>query len=323
MVSYACWQRRYNGDAAIVGKTIRVNDRPLTIIGVTPRKFGGLIIEAAPDAIVPVGFSGGLDFRNPEHLWLSVVGRLKADTTLEQARAQLTTLWPGIQAATLPPSYQGAQRSRFFARRIDVESFARGNSYLRERFRYQLATLMGLVGLVLLISCVNLANLTLARAAAREHEIGIRVTLGATGGRLVRQLLTESVLLSAAGALLGLALASWTTRLLANVMWTGFVPLGLDLTPDLRVLVFTAGVAGLTTLLFGLVPAWRVTRITPTSALQKNARMVGGAAGRLSSGLVIAQVSLSLILVIGATLFVRTLTSFAQWTLGFVVKGFF
>ena len=321
VASYTCWQRRYNGDPAIIGKTITVNDRPLTIIGVTPWKFTGLFIEAAPDAIVPVGFTGGTGFRKPENLSLNVVARLEPGKTLEQARAQLTSLWPGIKTDTLPPLYQGEQRARFFARRIDVESIATGNSFLRERFGYQLTVLMGLVGLVLLISCVNLANLMLARAAAREHEIGIRVALGASGWRLVRQLLTESVLLSTAGALLGMAFASWTTRLLANIMWTGYIPLDLDLTSDLRVLVFTAGVAALTTVLFGLVPAWRATRINPAGALQQNARMVGGSPGRFNRGLVIAQVSLSLILVIGATLFVRSFEKLRSLDPGYRRKG--
>ena len=321
VVSYSCWQRRYNSNPAIIGKTITVRDRPLTIIGVTPWRFTGLFIETAPDAIVPVGFTGSVGFRKPESLSLNVVGRLKPGTTLEQARAHLKTLWPGIQTAALPPLYQGEQRARFLARRTDVESIAKGISFLRGRFRYQLTALMGLVGLVLLISCVNLANLSLARAAAREHEIGIRVALGASGWRLVRQLLTESILLSTAGALLGMTFASWTTRLLANIMWTGYTSLDLDLTPDLRVLVFTAGVAVLTTVLFGLVPAWRATRINPAGALQQNARMVGGSAGRFNRGLVIAQVSLSLILVIGATLFVRSFEKLRSLDPGYRREG--
>ena len=321
VVSYGCWQRRYNRDPAIIGKTIRVNDRPFTIIGVTPRKFTGLFIAAAPDAFVPIGFTGGTGFRNPENLSLSVVARLEPGTTLEQARAQLTSLWPGIQTDTLPPLYQGEQRALFFARRVDVESIATGISFQRERFGYQLTVLMGLVGLVLLISCLNLANLTLARGTAREHEIGIRVALGASGWRLVRQLITESVMLSGAGALLGLAFAFWTSRLLANTMWTGYVPLDLDLKPDIRVLLFTAGVAGLTTLLFGLAPAWLVTRINPAGALQQNARTVRGSAGRFNRGLVIAQVSLSLILVIGATLFVRSLEKLRSTDLGYRRNG--
>ena len=248
VVSYACWQRRYNSDPAIIGKTIRVNDRPLTIIGVTPRKFTGLFIAAAPDAFVPIGFTGSTGFRKPENLSLNVVARLEPGTTLEQARAQLTSLWPGIQTDTLPPLYQGEQRARFFARRIEVESIATGISFLRERFGHQLTVLMGLVGLVLLISCVNLANLTLARATAREHEVGIRVALGASGWRLVRQLITESILLSAAGALLGLAFASWTTRLLAHMCpWGGGVvcgpsqkPVVLNVSPKGTILVSPA-----------------------------------------------------------------------------------
>ena len=321
VISYACWQRRYNSDPAVVGKRIRVNDHPLTIIGVAPKGFTGLLIEAGPDAFLPIGFSGATTFRQPESLPLNVVARLKMGVSLEKARADLASLWPGIQAATVPPNYQGERRARFFARRIDVESMATGISYLRRKFRYELEVLMGVVGLVLLICCLNLANLTLARAVAREHEIGIRTALGASGWRLVRQLITEGVMLSGAGALLGLAFAFWTSRMLANTMWTGYVPLDLDPTPDLRVLIFTTGVAGLTTLLFGLVPAWLVARTNPAGILQRSARMVRSSGGRFNRALVAAQVGLSLILVVGATLLVRSLEKLRSTDPGYRREG--
>jgi predicted permease len=321
VISYACWQRRYGSDPSVIGKVIRVNDQPLTIIGVAPRGFTGVFVEAGPDAFLPIGFSGGTVFRRPGILALDVVGRLKPGASLEQARADLASLWPGIRAATVPPDYKGERRSQFLARRINVESLATGNSLLRLRFRYDLEVLMGVVGLVLLTSCLNLANLTLARAAAREHEIGIRAALGASGWRVARQLVTESVMLSGAGALLGLVFALWTSRVLVNTMWTAYVPPDLDLTPDLRVLTFTTGVAGLTTLLFGLVPAWLVTRTNPAVALQSNTRLVRGPVRRFNRGLVIAQVSLSLILVVGATLLVRSLAKLRSTDPGYQREG--
>jgi len=321
VISYACWQRRYNSDPAVVGKRIRVNDHPLTIIGVAPKGFIGLDIEAGPDAFLPIGFSGATSFRQPETLAFDVVARLKSGVSLEKARADLESLWPGIQTATVPPSYQGERRARFFTRNINVESMATGSSYLRRDFGFQLEVLMGVVGLVLLISCLNLTNLSLARAVAREHEIGIRTALGASGWRLVRQLITEGVMLSGAGVLLGLAFAFWTSRVLVNTMWTGYIPLDLDPTPDLRVLVFTIGVAGLTTLLFGLAPAWLVAWTNPAAVLQKSARRVRSSGGRFNRGLVIAQVGLSLILVVGATLLVRSLEKLRSTDPGYRREG--
>jgi len=321
VISYPCWERRYGSDPSIIGKVIRVNDQPLTIIGVAPKGFTGVYVTAGPDAFLPVGFSRSTSFRKPESLTLDVVGRLRPGVTLEQARADLASLWPGIRTATVPPDYKGDERAKFLARRINVESITTGLSNLRRQFGRDLQLLMGVVGLVLLITCVNLANLTLARAAAREHEIGIRAALGASGWRVVCQFVTESVMLSVAGALLGLAFASWTIRILANTMWTAYVPIDLDLTPDMRVLMFTTGVAGLATLLFGVAPAWLVARTKPVFALQSNARLVRGALGRFNRSLVIAQVSLSLVLVVGATLLVRSLAKMRSTDLGYRREG--
>jgi len=321
VLDYRCWKSRYNGDLNVVGKTIRINGIPLTIIGVTPKNFSGLILDGVPDATVPIGYSGGKNFHDPKMLWLNVIGRLRPDVTLPQARAQMKTLWPAVQAAILPEGYEGAQRARFFARRIDVESAARGTSYLlREQVSRKLAVLMGLAGLVLLIACVNLANIMLARVAGRRQELGIRAALGASSWRLIRQLLTESVMLSAIGAALGFGAAFRTSRLLLNAMWF-YVPAALDPAPDLRVLAFTATIAVLTGIVFGLAPAWGVTRTDPTSALQHNTRTVRGGCGTPSKRLVSVQVAFALVLVIGAALFVRSLQKLRSVDPGFRRAG--
>jgi hypothetical protein len=182
VLGYRCWQLRYNGSADVIGKSIRVDGIPLTIVGVTPKSFIGLMIDVAPEVTVPIGYSGRATFREPGNLWLTVIGRLKPGTTLQQVRAQMKVLWPGVQAAVVPREYAGARRDRFFARRIDAESAATGNSFMRERLTRPLTLLMGLVGLVLLIACVNLANLMLARVAGRRQELGIRTALGLVAG---------------------------------------------------------------------------------------------------------------------------------------------
>jgi len=254
-------------------------------------------------------------------LWLDVIGRLRPGVTLQQARAQMKTLWPAVQAATLPEGYEGSQRARFFARRIDLETAAKGTSYLlREQVTRRLALLTGLAGLVLLIACVNLANLMLARVAGRRQELGIRAALGASSWRLIRQLLTESVMLSSMGAALGLLAAFRTSHLLLNALWF-YVPAALDPAPDLHVLAFTAAIAVLTGIFFGLAPAWGVTRTDPANALQHNARTVRGGAGTLSKRLVSTQVAFSLVLVIGAALFVRSLHKLRSVDPGFRREG--
>lgn len=174
VISYFCWQQHYNGDPHVLGQTIRLEDRALTIIGVTPRNFSGLEIDNVPDLVAPVGYSGETTFREPGRLSLSLFGRLAPGVSLQRAQAELKALWPHIQQATVPESYAGANRERFFARKVDVKSAAMGSSYLRERFSRPLAVLMALVGLVLLIACMNLANLMLARAANRRWASGLR-----------------------------------------------------------------------------------------------------------------------------------------------------
>jgi predicted permease len=326
VLGYQFWQRRFGGDPAVIGKTVRIEDHPFTIVGVTRKWFTGMTVGASPDITVPLNArplieeGRGLDDRSSR--WVSVAGRLKEGTTLGQARAQIAALWPGVQAETAPTGLSTEQRTDFFSTHIEIDSAARGHEgFLRSHYTQPLYVLQGLAGLVLLISCVNLANLMLARAAARSHEMGTRIALGATRPRLTRQLLTESLLLSVAGSTLGLALAYWGSRMLANSIWFGLVPLTIDFSPDLRILAFTVGVAVLTGILFGLVPAWRATSQDPLSVLQGTARDSGGRSGKAAKLLICTQVALSVVLLAGAGLFVRTLSNLRSIRTGYQSRG--
>ncbi len=321
VLSYRCWQQRYNGDPAVIGKTLRIEDKPYTIVGVMPKSFVGLLIDSPSEVTIPIGSFGTTTFRDPSLHWLDIFGRLKPGITLDQAHAQLTTLWPRVQQATVPPAYQGAARARFFSRRIEIKSAATGMAFMRKRFSRPLSVLMALVALVLLAACVNLASLMLARAAGRQREMGVRLALGAGPWQLIRQLLAESMLLSLVAAALGLTLAVWTSHLLLNTMWTGYTFATLDPILDLRVLAFTAAVTMATALIFGLAPAWRITQTDPATALKRTSRNVQTGAGIFGKLLVSGQVALSLVLVIGAALFVRTLQNLRSADLGFRSHG--
>jgi predicted permease len=317
VLGFRCWQRRYHGDPAVIGKTIRVDDHPLTIIGVTAEKFAGLTIEWAPDVTVPPGYSSRLTGRDQ----VEVFARLKSGIPMERARAQLESIWPTTLQASLPPgSSTGAQREAFLSRRLILESVATGNSSLRGKYTRPLYVLMAMVGMLLLIACANLANLMLARAAGRQKEYGIRVTLGAGRWRIMRQMLTESLMLSLTGVIPGLFLAGWASRLLLNTIWTGFIPPTLDVSPDLRVLGFTVIAALLTGLVFGVSPAWNGFRSNPADAL-RGARTVAGSSIGFGSLLISAQVALSLMLATGAVLFVRSLENLRSTNVGFGREG--
>jgi predicted permease len=317
VLDYRCWQARYQGDPGVLGKTIRINGAPHTIVGVTPESFHGMQIDIAPDAIVPIDFAGR-QFRNPENTWFQVFGRLRPGVTIEQARAQIETLWPGVRLSALPPSYQGEQRAEFLKRRILIDSAATGNSFLRLRMTRPLTLLMALVVLVLFIACMNLANLMLARAAARRQEIGIRAALGSGLWRIARQLVIEGLVLSTTGAVCGLAMAMWASRTLANAVWHGLVPLAIDTNPDTRVLLFTTLIAIATGVAFGLAPMWNVSRM---EALRQHNRSVRGGTGRFGQILVSAQIAVSLVLLVGATLFSKSLGNLYGQNPGFRRDG--
>jgi len=314
VVGHTFWQQHFHGDPNIVGRTIRIETVPFSIVGVVPRGFAGFGLTAEADLTVPLAARPLLTGRPISSLTSSaalsylVVGRLKSGVTLEQARAHLTAMWPAVREASLPPDYVGARRDDFLATRLSVASGATGSeTSLRSRFTQPLLVVLGIAALILVIACVNLASLMLSRAAARSHEMGVRLALGASRWRLARQMLTEGVLLSMAGGICGILFAGWACRALTAFIFEEYLStIVFDARPDARVIAVTIATATLAGVIFSVVPAWRATRRSAVEALQHSTRTgtTSGAAGRL---LVATQIALSLVLLSTAGVLVRTL----------------
>jgi len=323
VISYGFWQRRFGGTADAIGRSLTVERVPFTIVGVAPPGFFGVDVGRTFDVAIPIGTEplirgkeSWLDRRS--YWWLDIMIRLKQDQGQEAGDAAVRGVLPQIREATLPQDWRPQDKDSYLRHGFSLIPAATGASGLRQRYRLPLTAIMVVVGLVLLIACANIANLLLARATARRHELSVRVALGASRMRIARQLLGESLLLAGAGALLGLVFARWGSRLLVRQLSTTTNNVMLDLTLDWRVLAFTAAVAITTAVLFGMAPALRGMRVQPNDALKAQGRgVIGEGRLNLGSALVVIQVALSLVLVVAAGLFVRTFSSLANLDLGF------
>ena len=336
VLSYRYWQLRFGGDKSVVGKQINLNNVPFTVIGVTTPGFEGTMgVGSSQDVTVPIAWEPQLyvdkqrsNMNGAGVWWLRIMGRLKPGATPEQARGQLENsfLQSVIEHRTARQTQAQANNGNPISNldpkqypHLFIDPGGQGEMNTRRYYAPSLYLLLGVVGLVLLIACANVANLLMSRAASRQKEIGLRLALGASRSRLIRQLLTESVLLSVIGGILGILFAIWIKDgLLAVNDWGGRGMRSLDTRLDLRVLGFTIALSLLTGIVFGIAPAWRSTRVDLTPTLKDGGRGSSSVhRSLLSRGLVVLQVALSLLLLIGAGLFVRTLRNLQKVEPGF------
>lgn len=328
VISYSFWQREFGGDPSVIGKTVPLEGSPVEIIGVTPASFFGLEVGQSFDVALPICAQQILypednALTDGTHWWLSVVGRLKPGWSPDQATASLNAISSGVFEASLPSNYPAEDVKNYLAFKLSAVPVGTGVSQLREAYGNPLWLLLAIAGLVLLVACANLANLMLARASAREREIAVRLALGASRFRLIRQLLVESLLLAAAGATLGALIAGDLSSFIVSFISTEGDGLFVALETDWHVVGFTSGVAILTCALFGLAPAVRVTRLAPNTILNAGGRGLTASRERfgLRRALVVSQVALSLVLVVGALLFSRSLRKLMTLDAGFQQSG--
>ena len=348
VISYGLWQRAFAGSGDVLGRPVRLRagrvgggtsgfepDTPnvrredaalVTIIGVAPPEFfgdtvGKLVDVWIPITMQPVLMPGRAWLTRKTASWVNIMGRVRAGITEEQARESLTRLWRQIRADEIGPSITEDERRNLANARLTVESGEKGFAQIRREFSQPLLILMSVVTLVLLIACLNVANLLLARATARQQEISMRLSLGASRTRLVRQLLTESLLLAGTGGVLGLAIAIAGARFLVTMVSGDSQNIALRLSPDSRILVFTIALSVVSGILFGLVPALVGTRRELQHVLKDSSRSGGRRRSRAAKTLVAVQIAVSLVLLVGCGLFLRTLYNLKAERLGYDPRG--
>jgi len=321
VLGYGYWQREFAGSPAVLGKTIRLNGSPFTVVGVAQPGFDGDVVGDDFEAFVPLTMQPQVmrdsGYRNsPSISWLLLIGRLKPGTSLAQAKTNVNLVFQQALKGDYGASIDTDDHAEIDKAQIKVSPGSNGMSRARAEYRLPVLLLMGIVGLVLLIACVNVANLLLARAAGRAKEVAVRLAIGATRARLVRQLLTESLLLAFIGGICGILLSLWGVRLLLAML--GSEEISLTVSPDVRVLSFALAVCVLTGILFGIVPAWRSVR-TEVNATLKDSQALTDARSRFGwgKGLIAGQVALSLLVLFGATLLVRSLQKLVTQSLGY------
>jgi predicted permease len=330
VLSHQFWVQRFAANSAIIGQQLRLNKTSFTIIGVTPPAFtGALQVDFHPAVTIPLTcepllYGGRSNFgtaKNPGHWWLNLMGRLKPGASFEQARESLNAPFQATALETMPPPWKADQPAQLDPKdypRLIAESGSRGMLDKRREYSPNIFALFIVVALVLMIACANVANLLLARAAIRSAEISVRLAVGASRWRLVRQLLTESLLLAVLGGGVGVLFAFWGKGALAALAEkdTGLLPNDVELNLNWQVLGFTLAISLLTGVIFGLAPAWRATKVNLATS-RTQSRRTTGVVSRLSKGLIVAQVALSLLLLVGAGLYIRTLYNLQRVDLGF------
>lgn len=323
VISYEVWIRRFAADPAIIGKTIRIEGKLFSIVGVTQKWFTGMTVGSPPEITVPAGAGQLVDLQNRARLWLFVTGRLNDGTTIERAQSQLLSFWPHLLEETVPTESTGQRRQSFLSMGLQLDPAATGwNGELRTKVKSPLYLLLGIVTLILLVVCVNLSSLTLARASHRRHEISTRIALGATPWQAVRQFFVETLFLSAVGGVVAMAFSYWGSRLLAVLVTDNqTAPVLIDLRPDWRVFCFAAAVAVFTGFFIGFIPAWQLSRQHPAATMRQSDRTVGRGIGTLGKALIVSQIAISLILLQAAGLFLRTLQTLKAFDPGFEKVG--
>jgi putative ABC transport system permease protein len=323
VISSGFWEREFGGDPGALGRTLTLDGRRFPVIGVTSPSFFGVEVGRRFDVAVPLCADMQKRRDLKDAWWLSAIGRLKPGWTVERADAYIKTVSPSFMEATMSPKYRPEMAQRFLKNKLAVTPGAAGVSGLRRQFGDPLWLLLAATGLVLLIACANVANLLLARASVRERELAIRQAIGASRGRLITQLLSESLLLAFLGTVLGVAFARILSQSLVAFLSTERNPVFVGLGVDLRMIGFTAGVATLCCLIFGLLPAIRATRAAPVTAMRAAGRGLSSGRERfaLRRFLVTAQVALSLVLLVGALLFAGSLRKLLAVDAGFQADG--
>jgi predicted permease len=326
MLSYGYWKRRFGADPGVLNQTIMLNAHPMTIVGIAQPGFKGVGVGEAPDVFVPMMMRNEMsplmnDLENRRSMWLNIFGRLKEGVSLQQAEAAMNTYWkPILELEAKDLNFSQRVREQFLNRHLSLLEGGKGISSTSAQISAAIIVLMGMVGFLLLIACANVANLLIARATARQREISIRLAMGASRLRLIRQLLVESLLLALGGGMLGLLIAEWTGEALLKFLPSDPSMMGISSQPDGRVLLFALALSVITGILFGIFPSLQATKAELASTLKDQASgVVGGGLAhlRLRKSLVVTQVALSLMLLIGAGLFARSLYNVKNIDAGF------
>ncbi len=319
-ISYACWQRRFGGDGSVIGRIVRIDRRPFTIVGVAPRGFFGVAAGLAPEITIPLtAIQDSRALKSTTSSWLHLMGRLRDGVSPDQANVALKSIWPAVLEVTTTPGAPADRRAKYLGRQTELLDGSAGFSRVRRQFAEPLWILFALVGLLFAVACASATNLLLARGVARQREIAVRLAIGASRARLVRQLLTESLVLTAIAGGLGVLVAGWAGNGLVAMMASRDAPIVLDVSANWRVMLFALSLTLGTVVIGSVFPALRATRLGPVPTLKETGQASSASLRRWSPGrvLVVSQVAVTMVLLVGAALFVRSLASVLAEDAGF------